>query len=297
MSSNIKRRIVVISGPSGVGKGSINSVLRKDKHLSLEYSVSMTTREPRNGEIDGVHYFFVTNEEFESAIANHELIEHAQFVGNYYGTPRKYVEQQLQNGKNVILEIEVDGATQVIKNEKDVLSIFLMPPTLQELANRLQGRQSETPEVIKQRLDKALLEVPLKHTYQYVVENDTVENAVAKITDILEKENAAQSDGPTVFDRLKVMMGNLVENNYMFFVENWEMNVKILRDNGVITTEEFNDFDAKEKMINILTARLYHRVLAHGEFSDLLDRDFVENQVQRLMFKINFFSIEQKFEE
>lgn len=296
MDKKVERRIVVISGPSGVGKGSINSVLLKNKNLALQYSISMTTRKPRNGEVNGVNYFFVSEPEFEDAMNNNELIECAKFVGNYYGTPRKFVQQQLRDGYNVILEIEVDGATQVIQNEENVLSIFLMPPTLQELANRLTGRQTEPTEIIKTRLDKALLEVPLKHNYQYVVENDTVENAVAKIADILAKENAVATDQPTMFERLEIMMKDIVEKNYMFFVENWEMNVQLLKDNGVISTQQFNDFDAKDNLIHALTARLYHRILAHGEFNDLLDRTFVENQVQRLMFKINFFSIEQKIE-
>lgn len=291
-----KPRIIIVSGPSGVGKGSINTVLREDEHLHLKFSVSMTTRQPRGGEVDGQHYFFVTRERFEEAIKKKELIEYAQFVGNYYGTPRKYVIDEINKGNNVILEIEVDGATQAIKNEEDVLSIFLMPPTLQDLANRLNGRQSESAEMIKQRLDKAMLEIPLKHNYQYVVENDTVENAVAKITDILEKENAAIAKKPTVYDRLKSMMSKIVHENYMFFVENWETNIKNLKDRGLITTADYENFDAEEKLISTLTNRLYHRNLAHGEFSDLLKKEYVINQVQRLMFKINFFSIVQKYE-
>lgn len=291
-----KPRIIIVSGPSGVGKGSINTVLREDEHLHLKFSVSMTTREPRGGEVDGQHYFFVTRERFEEAIKKKELIEYAQFVGNYYGTPRKYVIDEINKGNNVILEIEVDGATQAIKNEEDVLSIFLMPPTLQDLANRLNGRQSESAEMIKQRLDKAMLEIPLKHNYQYVVENDTVENAVAKITDILEKENAAIAKKPTVYDRLKLMMSKIVHENYMFFVENWETNIKNLKDRGLITTADYENFDAEEKLISTLTNRLYHRNLAHGEFSDLSKKEYVINQVQRLMFKINFFSIVQKYE-
>ncbi|PPE06160.1 guanylate kinase [Williamsoniiplasma lucivorax] len=292
-----KPRMIVVSGPSGVGKGSINSKLRQDEHLNLAFSVSMTTRQPRDGEINGVHYFFVTREEFEKAIAQHELIEYAEFVGNYYGTPRKYVEQQMKNGKNVILEIEVDGATQAIKNEKNVLSIFLMPPTLQELATRLQGRQSEAPEVIKARLDKAMLEVPLKHNYQYVVENDTVENAVEKMTDILEKEHAAITQNITIYDQLKKLVTQIVKTNYMFFVENWEFNIKTLKDKGLITTKEYKNFDAEEKLIHTLTENVYHRNLAHGDFKDLLDEKYLIGRVERLMFKINFFSIAQKYDD
>ncbi|ATZ17074.1 guanylate kinase [Williamsoniiplasma luminosum] len=292
-----KPRMIVVSGPSGVGKGSINTKLREDEHLNLAFSVSMTTRKPRNGEIDGVHYFFVTREQFEQAIANKELIEYAEFVGNYYGTPRKYVEDQIKNGKNVILEIEVDGATQAIKNEKNVLSIFLMPPTLEELASRLQGRQSEPLDVIKSRLDKAMLEVPLKHNYQYVVENDTVGNAVEKITDILEKEKAAICQNQTIYDQLKKLITKIVKEKYMFFVENWEVNIKTLKDKGLITTKEYKGFDAEDKLINTLTENVYHRNLAHGDFKDLLSEKYLINRVERLMFKINFFSIAQKYDD
>ncbi|WP_027063078.1 guanylate kinase [Mesoplasma seiffertii] len=288
-----KGRMVIISGPSGVGKGSVNNVLRDDEHLNLEYSVSMTTRKPRNGEQDGVHYFFVTPEEFAEAIVNNELIEFANFVGNYYGTPRKYVEEQMAKGKNVILEIEVDGATQVLRNEKNVLSIFLMPPTLMELKNRISGRQSESEEIIKQRLDKAMLEIPLKHNYQYIVENDSVENAVAKITDILEIEGAAEPLKPTVYSQLKEIVTEIVKETYQFFVENWETNVRLL-DTNKVSEEEQEKFDAEKNLIEILTDNLYRKVLAHGDFKKLLDKEFVVLGIQKLMFKINFFSIEQK---
>ncbi|WP_026389159.1 guanylate kinase [[Acholeplasma] multilocale] len=288
-----KGRMVIISGPSGVGKGSVNNVLREDPHLNLEYSVSMTTRQPRNGEIDGVHYFFVSEQEFAEAIVKKELIEYAHFVGNAYGTPRKYVEEQMEKGKNVILEIEVDGATQVLKNEKDVLSIFLMPPTLTELANRIAGRKSESEETLKARLDKAMLEIPLKHNYQYVVENDSVENAVAKITDILEHENAAEPNGKTMYQKLNEMVTEIVKESYQFFVENWEANVKLLADDAE-EIEEAEDFDAEANLIEILTEQCYHKVLGHGDFKKLADKEYVIGQIQRLMFRINFFSIDQK---
>ncbi|WP_031542066.1 guanylate kinase [Mesoplasma photuris] len=286
-------RMVIISGPSGVGKGSVNSILRDDEHLNLVYSVSMTTRAPRNDEKNGEHYFFVTKDEFAHAIVNNELIEYAQFVGNSYGTPRKYVEEKIAEGKNVILEIEVDGATQVIRNEKNVLSIFLMPPSLSELANRIRGRQSETEEVIKARLDKAMLEVPLKHNYQYVVENDNVENAAAKITDILEVENAAIPKGKTMRQKLHEMITQIVKEKYMFFVENWENNVKLLSTDEEATAKELKDFDAEFNLIELLTDNLYRKVLAHGDFNDLLDKEFVMKKIEKLMFKIDFFSIEQ----
>lgn len=291
-----KPRMIIVSGPSGVGKGSVNRILQSYPDLKLKFSVSMTTRPPRKGEVHKKDYFFVSPQQFQKAVLNHELIENATFVGNRYGTPRKYVEEQLKRGNNVILEIEVDGATQALNNEKDTLSIFLMPPNLQELASRLQGRRSESSELIKQRLDKALLEIPLKHSYQYVVENDSIENAAAKIIDILKKEKAVPNHQHTVYKKLQKMVTEIVRANYRFFVDNWEANIQNLKDSGLITSEDYNKFDAETKLITTLTNRVYHRNLAHGIFADLEDYDYVWGQIQRLMFKINFFSIVQKYE-
>ncbi|SYV95438.1 guanylate kinase, partial [Mycoplasma putrefaciens] len=219
--SHKKGKIIIISGPSGVGKGSVNSELLKNKYLKLKYSVSMTTRAPRPNEVDGVNYHFVSNDQFAKAIVNDELIEYAHFVGNSYGTPRRYVEQELEKGYNVILEIEVDGATQVLNKEPNTLSFFLMPPTLNELANRIRGRQTESEEKIKARLDKALIEVPLKHNYDYVIENDNVANAVAKITDVLHLEGLTDLNGPTVYERLEKIVEEIIKEHYMYFVNNW----------------------------------------------------------------------------
>ncbi|UKS54341.1 guanylate kinase [Mycoplasma feriruminatoris] len=288
-----KGKMIIISGPSGVGKGSVNDKLLKNPDLRLRYSVSMTTRKPRNGEVDGVNYFFVSNEEFAKAIVNDELIEYAHFVGNSYGTPRKYVEQELEKGNNVILEIEVDGATQVLNKEANVLSIFLMPPNLTELANRIRGRQTEEEDKIKARLDKALLEIPLKHNYQYVIENDNVANAVAKITDVLHLEGLTDITGPTVYERLEKIVEQIVKEKYMYFVNNWETNVKLLAKNEE-EKHKAKNFDAETYLIKLLTKKVYHKVLGHGDFSKLLDKDFVDFKIQKLMFKINFFSVEQK---
>ncbi|EOA07057.1 Guanylate kinase [Mycoplasma yeatsii 13926] len=288
-----KGKMIIISGPSGVGKGSVNSVLLNNPDLKLKYSVSMTTRQPRVGEVDGVNYHFVSNDEFAKAIVNDELIEYAHFVGNSYGTPRKYVEQELEKGYNVILEIEVDGATQVLNKEGNTLSIFLMPPTLNDLAQRIRGRQTETEDKVKARLDKALLEIPLKHNYQYVIENDSVDNAVAKITDVLHLEGLTNIKGPTVYERLEKIVEEIVKENYMYFVNNWETNVKLLARNEK-EKQEAKKFDAEKYLIKLLTRKVYHKVLGHGDFSKLLDKDFVDFKIQKLMFKINFFSIEQK---
>lgn len=177
--------LIVLSGPSGVGKGTVREKLFQDESLNLAYSISMTTRLPRPKEQNGVDYFFVTKEEFEKNIESGELLEHAQFVGNYYGTPKSYVEQLLDEGKNVVLEIEVQGALQVISKCPDALTIFLVPPSFEELERRIRGRKTEKEEVIKERLDKAKKELATKDNYKYVVVNDEVVKAKEAIADII----------------------------------------------------------------------------------------------------------------
>lgn len=177
--------LIVLSGPSGVGKGTVREKLFQDESLNLAYSISMTTRLPRPKEQNGVDYFFVTNEEFEKNIESGELLEHAQFVGNYYGTPKSYVEHLLDEGKNVVLEIEVQGALQVISKCPDALTIFLVPPSFEELERRIRGRKTEKEEVIKERLDKAKKELATKDNYKYVVVNDEVVKAKEAIADII----------------------------------------------------------------------------------------------------------------
>ncbi|AHF58028.1 MULTISPECIES: guanylate kinase [Spiroplasma] len=180
--------LIIFSGPSGVGKGTIGKELFKYDDLHLAYSVSMTTREKREGEVDGINYFFVTKEEFQKAIANDELLEYAQFVGNYYGTPKAYCDKQLAMGKNVLLEIEVQGATQVLQKVPDALSIFLVPPSLEVLEARIRGRGTEPEEVLRQRMQKAREELPLQDNYDYVIVNDTVERATNEIVNIIRQE-------------------------------------------------------------------------------------------------------------
>ncbi len=179
--------LIVLSGPSGVGKGTVRKILFKDTSLNLAYSISMTTRAPRKKEKDGKDYFFVSKEEFENKIKNNELLEHAFFVGNYYGTPREYVERLRNEGKNVFLEIEVEGARQVLDKCKgdDVISIFLLPPSLEELERRIRGRKSEPEEIIQERLEKARREINLKGRYQYAVMNDNVGRAARDIARII----------------------------------------------------------------------------------------------------------------
>ncbi len=182
-----KGLLIILSGPSGVGKGTVRKVVMEDESLNLAYSISMTTRSPRNMEVDGIDYFFVTHEEFDANLARNNLLEHAYFVGNHYGTPKDYVEKLRNEGKNVILEIEIEGAKQVMSKCKGdgVFSIFLIPPSLEALEARIRGRRSESDDIIRERLEKAKREIDLKDSYDYVVLNDDVNRAANEIKDII----------------------------------------------------------------------------------------------------------------
>ena len=190
-----KGLLIVLSGPSGVGKGTVRKQVFRNTDLNLAYSISMTTRKPREGEIHGQDYFFVSEERFLEALANNELLEHAQFVGNYYGTPKEYVEKLREEGKNVFLEIEVEGAKKVLeeyKDDKGVLSIFLLPPSLHELEKRIRGRRSEPEDIIQERLGKAKREMGLKKNYQFNVLNDNItksSNEISRLIDLKIKAN------------------------------------------------------------------------------------------------------------
>jgi len=183
-----KGLLIILSGPSGVGKGTVRQELFKDESLNLAYSISMTTRKPRPKEIEGIDYFFVGEDEFKEKIDNHELLEYAQFVGNYYGTPRFYVDQLLDEGKNVVLEIEVQGALQVMEKCPHALTIFLVPPSFEELERRIRGRRTEEESIVQERLNKARKEIATKDEYKYVVVNDDVVKAKEQIANII-KEN------------------------------------------------------------------------------------------------------------
>ena len=182
-----KGLLVIISGPSGVGKGTVIQRFIHDPALNLAYSVSMTTRKMREGEVDGVNYEFVSKEEFLHARDNGELLEWAEFVGNYYGTPLRNVEKLREEGKNVILEIEVEGCQQVQKKCPDAVSIFIIPPSIEELERRIRGRKTEPEEIVQQRLDKARKEMSMLQNYKYVVCNDDVELAADIISLIIER--------------------------------------------------------------------------------------------------------------
>lgn len=181
--------LIVLSGPSGVGKGTVRKAIFDSGEIDFDYSISMTTRKQRAGEVDGVDYFFKTKQEFEELIENGGLLEYAEYVGNYYGTPLDYVEKRLQSGNDVFLEIEVNGAKQVRKKMPEGIFIFLTPPDIAELKNRLLNRGTEDLSLVEQRLAEAVQEIKMMDHYDYAVENDQVENAVAKIKHIIESEH------------------------------------------------------------------------------------------------------------
>lgn len=176
--------LFILSGPSGVGKGTVRKALF-EKDTNLQYSISMTTREKRPGEQEAVDYFYRSKQEFEQMIEDNQLLEHAKYVDNYYGTPRQYVEKTLDEGKDVFLEIEVQGALQVRENFPEGVFIFLSPPSLEELKNRIISRGTETEKSVVNRLRAAKDEIELMDAYDYVVVNDYVDSAVDKIQAIV----------------------------------------------------------------------------------------------------------------
>ena len=181
--------LIVLSGPSGVGKGTVRAAIFSKGEQKFVYSISATTRLPRTGETDGIDYFFKTREEFERMIQNKQLLEYAEYVGNYYGTPLEYVENTLASGKDVFLEIDVQGAIQVRELMPDGVFIFLTPPDLNELESRIVNRGTDSDEVIAKRMKTAREELELMKYYDYSVVNDTVDNAVQKIEAIIQTEH------------------------------------------------------------------------------------------------------------
>lgn len=182
-----KGLLIVLSGPSGVGKGTVCSFLR-EKQADIVYSVSATTRKPRTGEIDGVNYFFKEQEEFKDMIKNEQLLEWAEYCNNCYGTPRSFVEETLNSGKDIILEIEVQGALKVKNKFPEGIFIFLIPPSLDELKNRITYRGTESINIISNRMDAAKEEMKMMRHYDYAVVNDEVPIAVKKVQSIIEAE-------------------------------------------------------------------------------------------------------------
>lgn len=179
--------LLVVSGPSGAGKGTICQLLR-DKLPDLGYSVSVTTRQPRVGEVDGVNYFFKTVEQVKEMIAADELLEYAEVYGNYYGTPRQYVMDLLNAGKDVLLEIDIQGALQIKQRFPEGVFVFIVPPSLDELSARIYKRGTDSEDVIKRRMASAASELTYAAEYDYIIVNDIVEKAANKILTIMDAE-------------------------------------------------------------------------------------------------------------
>lgn len=185
---NNKGLLIIISGYSGTGKGTVVKRLLEKYDERYALSISATTRNPREGELDGREYFFKSKEEFEEMIANEELIEHACYVDNYYGTPKSYVEDRLNEGKNVILEIEIQGALKVKELFPDSVLIFLLPPSVKELENRLRSRGTESDEAVSARLARAVIESDSVYNYDYIVINENIEECVDTINGLIPVE-------------------------------------------------------------------------------------------------------------
>ena len=181
--------LIVLSGPSGVGKGTVRAAVFANNQFQYVYSVSATTRAQRPGEVDGQDYYFVSREEFETMIRNEDLLEYAEYVGNYYGTPIQKIEENLAAGHDVFLEIEVQGAMKVKERMPEGIFIFLAPPNLEELESRITGRGTDAAHVIQERMATAKEEIELMQHYDYVVVNDQVQHAVDKINAIIQSEH------------------------------------------------------------------------------------------------------------
>ena len=194
--------MVVVSGFAGAGKGTLmkNLISRYDNY---SLSVSATSRHPRPGEEEGVSYFFKTREEFEEMIRNDEFLEYAEYVGNYYGTPRAFVERMLQDGKRVVLEIEIQGAFQIKRKFPQALLIYVMPPSAEELMRRINGRGTETPEVIKSRMKRAVEEAEGIEHYDYIVINDNVEECTEMMHSIIESATYTPKRRSDFIDKIR----------------------------------------------------------------------------------------------
>ena len=197
-----KGLLIVVSGPSGTGKGTVCGELL-DSMPELAYSISATTRAPRAGEVDGKNYYFLTKERFEELISEGGFLEYANVYGNYYGTPLVKIQERLAEGDDILLEIDTQGALEVMKKCPDGLFIFLLPPSLGELERRIRGRGSETEESLKKRLGNAKAEIAVGEKYKYVVVNDTVKKAVARIKSIIVAEHALTEKNKELFEELE----------------------------------------------------------------------------------------------
>ena len=202
--------LTVISGFAGVGKGTIVRRL-VDDYDNYALSVSMTTRAPRPGEEDGVHYFFITKEEFEKNIEEDKMLEYACYVDNYYGTPKAYVEEMLSQGKNVILEIEIQGAMKIKEKVPDALLLFVMPPSAEELKRRLVGRGTETMDVIERRMARAAEESEGIENYEYILINDNVDECVREANEIITNAVYAASRNEDYIENIRKQLKEMAK--------------------------------------------------------------------------------------
>ena len=209
MIQKSKGILIVLSGFSGSGKGTIMKELMKKYSDQYALSISATTRSPRPGETDGVEYFFKTKEQFEKMIADDELIEYAKYVDNYYGTPKAYVEEQLSAGKDVILEIEIQGALKVKEKFPDTLLMFVTPPSAEELKNRLVGRGTETLDVIESRMDRACEEAEGMDQYDYLIVNDDLDTCVEEVHQIIRGEHHRSTRNTGFMEKIKEDLNSL----------------------------------------------------------------------------------------
>ncbi len=201
-----KGLLVVISGPSGTGKGTVLKLV-KESFNNVRFSVSATTRKPREGEVEGKNYFFKTVEEFKEMLQNNEMVEWVEYCDNYYGTPRKYIEESLEQGYDVILELEVEGAINIKNQYPDSVTIFMVPPSFDELRLRIEGRGTEKPEVIEKRLKRAKEELSYIDRYDYITINNAVEDSVSEVNSIIIAEKLKYQRNKNLIKELGIETG------------------------------------------------------------------------------------------